>query len=184
MRYSAVYHGLTQIKNKSAENVALLLDIALANREQSLYQRIVDSLIEYPAVAARILDQKLAEENNIAVFEIYEDMTGGKPPNTAKYLEMPSSRPRMFIFKGAGNDSEALKAELERELKSVGIENPSVNISGVGQNYVLLFKTYLTKDYLTVEKVFSDHGKFTITQDMWLTPELEIQIDAMQESKP
>ncbi len=180
VRYSAVYHGLTQIKSKSRENVELLLDIALANREQSLYQRIVDSLIEYQVMATQILDKKLAEGNDIAVFEIYEDMTGKAPVDTDKYLEMPSSRPKMFIIKGGGDDAEAFKTELETELNSVGIENPELFISGVGENYVLLLKTYLTKDRIAVEKAFADHDQFKITQAMWLTPELEIQIEAMR----
>ena len=180
VRYSAVYHGLTQIKNKSRENVELLLDIALANREQSLYQRIVDSLSEYQVMATQILDKKLAEGNDIAVFEIYEDMTGKKPASANKYLEMPSSRPKMFVFKGGGDDAEAFKTKLETELNSVGIENPELFISGVGENYVLLLKTYLTKDRIAVEKAFADHDQFKITQEMWLTPELEIQIEAMR----
>ena len=126
------------------------------------------------------MDKKLAEGGDIAFYEIYEDFTGKKPTNADQYLEMPSSRPRMFIFKGEGTDAEVSKAELEKELQAVGIESPELSVSGVGENYVILLKTYLTKDYLIVEKEFSTSGKFTITQDMWLTPELEIQIDAMR----
>ena len=96
---------------------------------------------------------------------------------------MPSSRPRLFIFKGDGKDPEACKAELERELKAAGLQNPDVSVSGMGENYVLLLKTYLTKDYRMVEQHFAGHRTFTITQILWLAPELEIQIDAMRHSK-
>jgi hypothetical protein len=92
---------------------------------------------------------------------------------------MPSSRPHLFIFNGDGGDSAAFKAELEKELKAIGIKNPDLSVSGIGDSYVLMLTTYVTKDYLAVEKGFSNHRKFEITQEMWLTPELEIQIDAM-----
>ncbi len=181
VRYSAVYHGLTQIQNKSPEIVELLIDVAVSNREQRLYERIIQSLEGDREQVVRILDKKLKDGDDIAIYEIYEDLAGKKPAGADKYLDMPSSRPKMFIFKGEENDPEAFQAELEKELKAVGIENPELSISGVGDNYVLLLKTYLTKDRIAVEKSFTDHGKFKITQDMWLTPELEIQIDAMRE---
>lgn len=178
--YSAVYHGLAQIQDKSPEIVELLIDVASSNREQGLYKRIAQSLEDNREQVARILDKKLAEDNNIAIYEIYEDLTGKKPDGAEKYLDMPSSRPKMFIFKGDGNDAEAFKAELEAELASIGIESPDVTVSGVGESYVLLLKTYITKDRIAAEKAFAGEGKFTITQKMWLSPELEIQIDAMR----
>jgi len=181
VRYSAVYHGLSQIKNKTDDVIILLIDVAASNREQGLYERIIQSLENNREQVAQILDRKLKEGDSIATYEIYEDLAGKKPANTEKYLEMPSSRPKMFIFKGGSEDAEAFKAELEAELGPLGLENPELFISGVGENYVLLLKTYLTKDRIAVEKTFADHGKFKITQEMWLTPELEIQIDAMRQ---
>jgi len=178
--YSAVYHGLTQIQNKSAEIVALLIDVASANREQGLYERIIQSLENNREQVVEILDKQLADGDNIAIYEIYEDLAGRKPADAEKYLDMPSSRPKMFIFKGGGDEAEAFKAELEAELGSIGIEAPELSISGVGENYVLMLKTYITKDRLAVKKAFADHEKLTVTQEMWLTPELEIQIDAMR----
>jgi hypothetical protein len=182
VRYKAVYHGLTQIENKSDETLIRLIDIATTDRE-SLYDRIVESLQTDHERVAVILDQKLIDGSDIAVFEIYEDLTGQEPANADKYLEMPSSRPRLFIFSGDGSDPEAYKAELEKTLKSEGVENQSVQISGVGKDYVLLLKTYMTKDYLTVEKAFANHPTYKITQEMWLTPELEVQIEAMQKMR-
>ena len=181
VRYSAVYHGLTQIQNKSPETVELLIDVAVSNREQGLYERIIQSLEGDREQVVRILDKKLKDSDDIAIYEIYEDLAGKKPAGAEKYLDMPSSRPKMFIFKGGGDDAEAFKAELESELDSIGIEAPEPSISGVGENYVLLLKTYLTKDRIAIEEAFSDHGKFKITQEMWLTPKLEIQIDAMRQ---
>ena len=183
VRYSAVYHGLTQIPDKSPEIVELLIDIASANREQGLYERIAQSLESNQDLVVQTLDKKLAEGDDIATYEIYEDLVGKKPANAEKYLDMPSSRPKMFIFKGGGDDAEAFKAELEIELGSIGIEAPELSISGIGENYVLLLKTYLTKDRIAVEEAFAGHEKFQTTQEMWLTPELEIQIEAMRKAE-
>lgn len=181
VRFNAVYHGLSQLNTKSDEMVALLLDVAAANREHNLYDRIAESLKDSQAQAIEILDQKMKSDDSIATFEIYADMTGKQPPNSEKFLDMPSSRPKIFIFKGGTDDAEAYQAELASELKGLGIENPELFVSGVGSNHVLLLKTYVTKDRIAVEKAFSKPGKFTLTQEMWLTPELEIQIDAMRE---
>jgi len=181
VRYNAVYHGLSQVKDKSDEIIALLIDVAATNREQGLYERIIQSLENNREQVIRILDKKLTDENSVATYEIYEDMTGKIPVDADKYLEMPSSRPKMFIFKGGSDDAEVFKAKLESELNSLGLESPELLISGVGENYVLLLKTYLTKDRLAIENAFSDHDQFTVTQDMWLTPELEIQIEAMRQ---
>jgi hypothetical protein len=180
VRYSAVYHGLTQIQNKSPEIAELLIDVAASDREKRLYERIALSLENDREEAAKILDAKLQAGNSIAIYEIYEDLAGKKPADADKYLNMPSSRPKMFIFKGDGKNAEALKADLEAELSALGIENSALFISGVGENYVLMLKTYITKDRIAVENTFVTHEKFTITQEMWLTPELEIQIDAMR----
>jgi len=180
VRYSAVYHGITQIQNKSDEIVELLIDVASTNREQGLYERIVQSLEKNKEQVVQILDKRLAEGDNITIYEIYKDLTGKQPPYAEKYLDMPSSRPLLFIFKDKGDDPETFKAELEKELKANGVESPELSISGFGENHVLLLKTYLTKDRVMVEKAFSNSEKFRITQQMWLTPALETQIDAMK----
>jgi hypothetical protein len=180
VRYNAVYHGLSQVVNKSDEILERLVDIATTDRQQSLYNRIAESLQNDREKVAAILDQQLKDGNDISVYEIYEDLTGQKPLHIDKYLDMPSSRPRLFIFSCEGSDPEADKAELVKTLKSEGIEHPDVQISGAGENYVLLLKTYVTRDYLSVENVSVNHPQFKMTQDMWLTPELEIQIEAMQ----
>jgi hypothetical protein len=180
VRYSAVYHGITSIQNKSPQIMELLVDVVSTNREQGLYERIVQSLEKNREQVAQILDKRLAEGDNIAIYEIYEDLTGKPPPHAEKYLNMPSSRPHLFIFKGEGNDPETFKAELEKELKAIGLENPELSISGFGENHVVLLKTHFTKDRIAVEKAFSNSEKFRITQQMWLTPALETQIDAMK----
>ena len=95
-------------------------------------------------------------------------------------MDMPSSRPHLFIFSGDGKDAESFKGALTKAIKEAGVENPNVTISGEGENFIVLVKTYLTKDYLTVKKTFSDNPEYTFSQDMWLTPELEIRINSIR----
>lgn len=183
VRYTAVYYGLSQMKNQTPENAELLIDIAAENRKETLQDRIIVSLANYRPQVIEILNEKLKEDGAIAYFEIYEDFTGMEPENADKYLDMPSSRIRMFIFSASGDQPDSARAELIKALKAVGIENPAVQISGTGSNYALTVKTYITKDGLAVEKNFSDDGEFQITQQMWLSPELEIQFEAMQKAR-
>jgi hypothetical protein len=180
VRYNAIYYGLSEIKNKSDEIVALLVDIAVNNREPGLNEKIAKSLQGSNEQTVKLLDNKLKTDNAIGIFEIYQTLTGKEPPNASHYLEMPSSRPMLFVFKSDGKEAEAFKSSLESELKSAGIERPEVFTSGAGDNYALLLKTYLTKDRLLVEKHFADHETFVITQSMWLTPQLEIQINTLR----
>jgi hypothetical protein len=158
----------------------MLISVASSNREHGLYERIASSLESDRDQVIKIMDAKLAEGNDIAIYEIYEDMTGKAPADADKYLDLPSSRPRMFIFKATNTDQEAAKAELIKALEVAGIKEPNVDISGSGENYVLLVKTYITRDYKVIEKNFTDNAAFPLMQNMWLTPELEIQIDSMK----
>ncbi len=180
VRYNAVYYGLSQIQNKSDDIISLLIDVASENRENDLVNRIAESLQADQNRVAKIMDKKLQTGDNVEVFEIYKDLAGKKPANTEKYLDMPSSRPHLFIFNISGSDPEASKTELLKQLKSIGIENPNLTVSGTGENAVLLLKTYITKDYLAVEKEFESNPEFKIAQAMWLTPEMEAQIQKMK----
>lgn len=179
VQFNAVYHGLTQVKYKTPELVEQLIDLASINRKESLQDQIIVSLANYQPQAAEILDQKLNGDNAIAYYEIYEEFTGKVPADADKFLNMPSSRPRMFIFKGQG-DAQSSKAELEKKLRDAGLENPTVRISGKDENYSLLVKTYLTRDYKAVEKALSNNAEFRMIQSMWLTPELEIMLERMK----
>ncbi len=180
VRFNAVYYGLSQIENKSEEIISLLIDIASKDRKQSLYDHIAASLESDRGRVTKVLDEKMQDSTNVAYYEIYKDLTGKMPANADKYLEMPTSRPRLFIFAAQGEDDAAFKSELEKALKEAGIKAPNLTVSGTGENYVLMLKTYIARDHLAVERNFTTHPRFSITQNMWLTPELEIQIDGMR----
>jgi hypothetical protein len=185
VRYNAVYHGLCNIKNKNDKIITLLIEIGASDRKPGLLDRIAKSLENNQNQVTKILDKKLAESNNMAYFEIYQDFTGTPPSNIDKHLDMPSSRPRMFIFAKASNDPEKDLSDLSNELKAVGIPNPSVAISSIGSgNYALMVKTYIIKEGMAVEENFSTNkGRFKIIQQMWLTPELEAQMEALRSAQ-
>lgn len=180
VRYNAVYHGLSQIKNKSDDIIELLIDVAANDREQGLYDRIADSLKADQDRVTAILDKKLQDGNNVAMFEMYQDLTGKEPGQADKYLDMPCSRPKLFIFKITGDDAEAYKAGLQKALEDAGIKNPNLEISGEGESAVALLRTYITKDRLAVEKGFENLPDFPLTQSLWLTPEMDIQLQKMK----
>ncbi len=182
VRFSAIYHGLTQIRKKSDAVIILLTNVAAEIRDHVIYERIGLSLADQKEQVMQILNEQLETGNNAATFEIYKDMTGEFPPLREKYLEMPCSRPRLFVFKGEENNSETQKADLLAELDKVGIPNPDLFATGSGANHVLLLTTRITRDRLTVEKHFPNHNTFTVTQTMWLTPEMEIEIDALRDA--
>ncbi len=181
VRYNAVYYGLSQLKSKSDDVIALLIDIATTDREQGLFDRIAESLKPDTDRVVKILNTKLAEGNDIATYEIFESLTGQKPENADKYLDMPSSLPRLFIFKVTGSDAEAYKSALAKALKEAGLENPNLLLSGEGANAVVSLRTYITRDRITVENGFADHPEFKISQTLWLTPEMDIQLQQMEQ---
>ena len=183
VRYNAVYYGLSHLKNKSGKILNLLIDTAATTRGIGLYERIIESFKADKEAFKPILEKRLKKGSDIAMYEIYEDLFGQTPAGSEKYLAMPSSRPRLFVFMTKGTDDEARKDELEKELKEAGIENFEVVSSTSGGNCVLMLKTYITKDYKTVQKTFAEHPSFSISQEMWLTPLMEIQIQEMQKSK-
>ena len=45
---------------------------------------------------------------------------------------------------------------------------------------MLLVKTYITKERIAVEKNFSGEGRFKISQQMWLTPEMEATMERLK----
>ncbi|MBN2703786.1 MAG: HEAT repeat domain-containing protein [Pontiellaceae bacterium] len=180
VRYNAAYHGLCQIKPKSDEILSLLIDLASRDKEQNLSETIAESVKPDVERVIELLDGKLKEGNNVAAYEVYEELTGKEPPYSDKYSNVPSSLPRLFVFKSTEADLGTFQADLEKALKAAGIEQPGLSASGSENNQVILLKTYLTKDRLIVEKEFSNHPELAFMQSMWLTPQLENQLKSVE----
>lgn len=184
VRFKAVYYGLANMKDKSDEVIQRLLEIAEESREGNLMNSIQSGLKGYQEKVREVLKKQLESENitsAISAFEIYEEFTGEKAPNETRFLKLPSSQPKLFIFSNLGDNAGTLKAELSDELKKAGLETPELYFSGSATQQVLMLKTRLTGDRIAVEKQFSGEGKYTYSQSIWLSPELEVQMDAMRE---
>ena len=177
VRYNAAYYGLSAIEKKTPEIIAALIDTAAADREKQLQGRIVNSLEVCREETAKILDEKLKGNDPIAYFEIYEELTGKPPKETERFMELPSSMPVLFVFAGGGDNPQKMKDELAAELKSIGLKQPELTEVGSDGNYMLMLKTYLTRDRVAVEAAFADNDKFAMPQIWWLTPELEVQFE-------
>jgi hypothetical protein len=177
VRYSASYYGLTLMEVKTPEIIELLIDVAAADRDTILNERIAKSLENYRDEAKKILDQKLKSDNPLSYFEIYELLSGKKPDPTRRILEIPSTKPIMFVFFSKGEQPAKFRADVEKELKNLGLENPEMYDRGAGDDYVVMLKTYVTRDRVTVEDAFANHGMFAPPQVWWLTAELEIQFE-------
>lgn len=177
VRYNAIYYGLAAMEDKSAEIIALLIEAVSIDRDSLLNEQITQSLKNYHDETVKILDEKLKTDNPITFFEIYEPLTGVKPVATERLLNMPSSRPVLFVFMGGGDHPDKFKAELKNELKALGLQNPEIFDAGSGDNYAVLLKTFVTRDRVTVEEAFTNQAKFPMPQIWWLTPEVEVLFD-------
>ncbi|MDF7826957.1 HEAT repeat domain-containing protein [Pontiellaceae bacterium B12227] len=184
VRFNAVYHGLSQIETITPQHAELLIDLAAKEQKPILKDRIIVALANYQPQVEEILNKKLQGNNAMAYFEIYEEFTGKAPENSEKFLNMPSSRPRMFVIKAKqGGASASAKRKLTKALAQAGIKDPTISISGTGENYVLMLTTYIAKDYLTAKKFLGNAPDYGVVQDMLLTPELEVQLESMRPEK-
>ena len=64
VRYNAVYHGLSTIRERSDEQVAELLTLILDDRESNLFSRVVWGLRDDKEKVRKILDQWKSNEKN------------------------------------------------------------------------------------------------------------------------
>ena len=156
VRYNAVYYGLSVLEEKPREVIELLIDTAKEDRDTLMNKRIGAALEKYRKETTEILNEKLRGEKPIAYFEIYESLTGEPAEGSERFMELPSSRPVMFVFAGKGDSADTAKADLEKELKGIGLTNPELSDAGTGTNYILILKTYLTSDRVAVETAFAD----------------------------
>ncbi len=183
VRFNAIYYGLTQVKNKTPELAEFLIDYIANNRDDLLFDRIIVSLSNYKPQVTEILNQKLKGEDSISYYEIYEEFTGKEPPSKGKFLNMPSSRPRLYIAKSSFKTAEQAASKLETLLTSQGLENPVIEASDQSGQVIIMLTTYITKDISIARRVFETSDKFILLQDFWQTPEIEIQIESMRKAK-
>ncbi|VGO16113.1 hypothetical protein PDESU_04703 [Pontiella desulfatans] len=181
VRYNALHYGLTQVEPKSDQLIEELVEAAVVNREENLYDRIIVAISENKTHAKNYLAGKIKDESSIAYFEIYRDLTGGNPPNSENYLNLPSTQPRLYVFTTKNQDKNAAATDLEKWVSGLGIESFYVEVSGYAGQRVLLLTTYITRDHETVEAKLNDtNEQFDFMQKFWLTPKLAAEIDTVR----
>lgn len=186
VRFNALYHGLTEIQNKSDQLIRALIDAAAINREEELYEKIIASLGSNKALSSAYLDDKLREGSSIAYYEIYKDLMGERPSEANKYQDQPSSQPQLYVFTTKNDNKEEAASRLANWTTKLGIESYNVEVSGYAGQRVLLLTTYITRDNESVMKHIPEINEdFEFLQKFWLTSKLstEIELVRRRESK-
>jgi len=176
VRFSAVAHGLCKLTQLNDNVIDTLIQVALQHREATLLEAIKTTLADNPQVENR-LQNKLSTSKDIACFELYHEWLGSLPADADAYLTLPSSRPKLIVFTPTNPDPQSAAAELQRQLSSLDISHTLIQPRDPNAAPILMLKTYITKEYIDIEKTFANHEQFPITQTLWLTPEIELQLE-------
>ena len=80
------------------------------------------------------------------------------------------------VFSTGNTDLPTATTELQRQLKQIGIDHNLIQSKDSQANSMLMLKTFITRECIEVEKHFTHHDQFPITQSLWVTPEIEVQL--------
>ena len=175
VRFSAVALGLCKLQSMTPEVLKTLITIATTDRRAPLLEAIQNTIADLPETK-QYLENKLQSQADIAYYELYRELMDDEPIHAAAYLDVPSSRPRLFVFSTGNAESQTAALELQRQLKEIGIEHNLIQSNDPQATSMLMLKTFITKEYIEVEKHFTNHDQFPITQALWVTPEIEVQL--------
>ena len=119
VRYNAVYHGLSTIRNKSEVVIRRLIELALADHENNLYGRIVWGLREPARTDSELLKQILFEQferaksdwhHKASVYLLYKDALEKEPPGSW-HLQEVTERYHEDIFTISFSAKESFQPE-------------------------------------------------------------------------
>ena len=175
VRFSAVALGLCKLQSMIPEVLETLITIATTDRRAPLLEAIQNTIADLPE-SKQYLENKLQSHTDIAYYELYRELIDDEPIYAAAYLDLPSSRPRLFVFSTGSAEPQTAALELQRQLKEIGIEHNLIQSNDPQATSMLMLKTFITKEYIEVENHFSNHDQFPITQALWVTPEIEVQL--------
>ena len=157
------------------EVLETLITIATTDRRASLLETIQTAIADLPETK-QYLENKLQNQADIAYYEIYRELMDDEPLHATAYQDLPSSRPRLFVFSTGNTDLPTATTELQRQLKQIGIDHNLIQSKDSQANSMLMLKTFITRECIEVEKHFTHHDQFPITQSLWVTPEIEVQL--------
>jgi hypothetical protein len=175
VRFSATAFGLCKLQFMTPEVLETLITIATTDRRASLLETIQTAIADLPETK-QYLENKLQNQADIAYYEIYRELMDDEPLHATAYQDLPSSRPRLFVFSTGNTDLPTATTELQRQLKQIGIDHNLIQSKDPQANSMLMLKTFITRECIEVEKHFTHHDQFPITQSLWVTPEIEVQL--------
>ena len=97
VRFSAVALGLCKLQSMTPEVLKTLITIATTDRRAPLLEAIQNTVADLPE-SKQYLEKKLQSQADIAYYELYRELMDDEPIHAAAYLDLPSSRPRLFVF--------------------------------------------------------------------------------------
>ena len=166
---------LCKIKEMHNDLIEKLIRIIEHDRRQIVIDTVKNRISDLPE-SKKYLEKEIQSKTNINCYEIYKEFYNEEPKQYKKFINLQSSRPRLLIFGPFNSDTEYKILELKRRLKKIGI-NRDIIKSTDSKNTIVILKTYTPFELIEVEKLISDDNNFKIIQSIWLTDEIESQLN-------
>ena len=166
---------LCKIKEIHNDLIEKLIRIIEYDRRQILIDTIKNRISDLPE-SKKYLEKEIQNKTNINCYEIYKEFYNEEPKHYKKFINLQSSRPRLLIFGPFNSETEYKILELKRRLKKIGIKRDIIKSTDSG-NTIVILKTFTPFELIEVEKLFSDDNSFKIIQSIWLTDEIESQLN-------
>ena len=166
---------LCKIKEMHNDLIEKLIRIIEYDRRQIIIDTVKNRISDLPE-AKKYLEKEIQNKTNINCYEIYKEFYNEEPKQYKKFINLQSSRPRLLIFGPFNSETEYKILELKRRLKKIGI-NRDIIKSTDSKNTIVILKTFTPFELIEVEKLISDDNSFKIIQSIWLTDEIESQLN-------
>ena len=166
---------LCKIKEMHNDLIEKLIRIIEHDRRQIIIDTVKNRISDLPE-SKKYLEKEIQTKTNINCYEIYKEFYNEEPKQYKKFINLQSSRPRLLIFGPFNSETEYKILELKRRLKKIGI-NRDIIKSTDSKNTIVILKTYTPFELIEVEKLISDDNNFKIIQSIWLTDEIESQLN-------
>ncbi len=166
---------LCKIKEMHNDLIEKLIRIIEHDRRQIIIDTVKNRISDLPE-SKKYLEKEIQNKTNINCYEIYKEFYNEEPKQYKKFINLQSSRPRLLIFGPFNSETEYKILELKRRLKKIGI-NRDIIKSTDSKNTIVILKTFTPFELIEVEKLISDDNSFKIIQSIWLTDEIESQLN-------
>ena len=166
---------LCKIEEMHNDLIEKLIRVIEHDRRQIIIDTVKNRISNLPE-SKKYLEKEIQNKTNINCYEIYKEFYNEEPKQYKKFINLQSSRPRLLIFGPFNSETEYKILELKRRLKKIGI-NRDIIKSTDSKNTIVILKTFTPFELIEVEKLISDDNSFKIIQSIWLTDEIESQLN-------